>query len=142
VPDGAELPGDELAESVTPGGCCGEAKPELRGDPFDRVLVCGRCQVVTLVDDYVPIPLGERGDVVASGQGGQQHDIHGAGEFAPAAAELAGPDAEELFDAAYTSVRARNRSAYNVSFSALDEVIVTSPGSTGADSCSGGGAVF
>ena len=43
---------------------------------------------------------------------------------------------------AYTSVRARNRSAYKASLSSTGEAIVTSPGAaSAADSCSGAGAV-
>ena len=43
---------------------------------------------------------------------------------------------------AYTSVRARNRSANSASLSATGDAIVTRPGAaTGADSCSGAGAV-
>jgi hypothetical protein len=68
VSHGAELPGDELAEAVAAGGCGGEAEPELRGDRFDGVFVRGGAEVVALVDDDVTLVLGERGDVVASGQ--------------------------------------------------------------------------
>src|SRR5689334_16287622 len=99
VPYGSELPGDELAEPVSAGGCGGEAEPELRGDSLDGVLVGGGAEVVALVDDDVPVPLGECADVVAPGEGGQQRDVHRSGEFAPATAELAGPDAEELLNA-------------------------------------------
>ena len=58
VPDGSELPGDEFAESVTPGRGGGEAEPELRGDAFDRVVVRGGREVVALVDDDVPVAAG------------------------------------------------------------------------------------
>src|SRR5437764_3357341 len=54
--------------------------------------------MVTLVDDDVPVPLGEVGDVVAAGQGGQHRDAHDSAEFAPTTADLPGPDAQELFD--------------------------------------------
>ena len=58
VPDGSELPGDEFAEAVAAGGGGGEAEPELRGDPFDRVVVRGGAEVVALVDDDVPVAPG------------------------------------------------------------------------------------
>ncbi|SNT56700.1 hypothetical protein SAMN05421812_11014 [Asanoa hainanensis] len=99
VPHGAELPGDELAEPVAAGGGGGEPKPELRRDALDGVLVRGGAEVVALVNDYVPVPLGEAGDVVAPCQGWQQGDVHRSGELSPATAELAGADAEELFNA-------------------------------------------
>jgi hypothetical protein len=98
VPHGTELPGDELPEAVAPGGGGGEAEPELRGDRLDGVLVGGGAEVMTLVDDDVPVIVGEGGDVVASGQRRKQRDVDGAGELAPAAAELAGLEAEELRD--------------------------------------------
>ena len=43
----------------------GEPEPELRGDALDGVLVRSGAEVVALVDDDVPIPFRERGDVVA-----------------------------------------------------------------------------
>jgi hypothetical protein len=55
--------------------------------------------VVAFIDDDVPVCAGEIGDVVASGQGGQHRNIDDAAEFASAAADLAGSDAQEVFDA-------------------------------------------
>jgi hypothetical protein len=63
------------------------------------VLVRCGAEAVAFVDDDVPVPLGQGGDVVAPREGGQQRDVHRAGELASAAAELTGLDAEELFDA-------------------------------------------
>jgi hypothetical protein len=63
------------------------------------VLVRRGTEVVAFVDDDVPVPLGQGGDVVAPREGGQQRDVHRAGEFASAAAELTGLDSEELLDA-------------------------------------------
>src|SRR5215207_7927717 len=98
VADGSELPGDELAEAVTPGRCRGEPEPELRADPFDRVLVRGGREMMALVDDDLAVPVGEGGDVVVPGQGGQHRDVDDAAELAPATADLARSDAQELLD--------------------------------------------
>src|SRR5262249_52824447 len=100
VPDGSELPGDEFAEPVAPGGCGGEPEPELCADLLDRVVVCGGREVVAFVDDDLPVAGGEFGDVAAFGEGGEHGDVHDAAELAPAAADLSGSDAEELFDPA------------------------------------------
>jgi len=70
VPGGSELPRDELVEPVTPYGCGREPEPELGTDPFDRVVVGGCREMVTLVDDDMPVSLGEVGDVVASAREG------------------------------------------------------------------------
>jgi hypothetical protein len=42
--------------------------------------------------------VGEFGDVVASGQGGQHGNVDHSGEFMSAAADLSGSDVQELFD--------------------------------------------
>ena len=97
--DGAELPGDQFAESVPARRCGGESEPELRADLLDGVVVGGGREVVALVHDDLPVPAREFGDVVASGQGGQHGDVHDSGESAPAAADLSGTDVQELFDA-------------------------------------------
>ncbi|MFV2088186.1 hypothetical protein [Micromonospora sp. LOL_021] len=65
VPDGSELPGDELAEAVASGG--GEAEPELGGDPFDGVYVRGGGQVVAFVDE-------DQGGGATFGDHGAGHD--------------------------------------------------------------------
>ena len=75
VADRSELPGDEFTESVAAGGCRGEPEPELGADAFDRVVIDGCREMVTFVDDDVPVALGELGDVVASGQGWQHRDV-------------------------------------------------------------------
>ena len=54
--------------------------------------------MVALVCDDQPVPGGETGDVVAAGQGLQGDDVDGAAQLRPAAAELAGLDAEEFGD--------------------------------------------
>jgi hypothetical protein len=58
-----------LAESVASGRCRGESEPELRSDPFHRMLVRGRAEVVAFVDDDVAVPDCEFSDVVTSGEG-------------------------------------------------------------------------
>jgi hypothetical protein len=99
VPDRAELPGDEFAESVTAHRCGGQAEPELRGDVLDRVVVGGCGEVVAFVDDDLTVPVGELRDVVAPGQRGQHRDVHHTTELASTRADLSGADAQELFDA-------------------------------------------
>jgi hypothetical protein len=47
----------------------------------------------------VPIHVGEFGNVIAAGQRRQHRNVHDSAELAPAAADLAGADAEELLDA-------------------------------------------
>lgn len=98
VADGSELPGDEFAEPVAAGGRGGQPEPELRADPLDGVVVRGRREVMAFVDDDVSIAAGEFSDVIMSGQRGQHGDVHDAGEFAPAAADLAGLDAQQVAD--------------------------------------------
>src|SRR5699024_10787549 len=55
-------------------------------------------EVVTLIDNHMPVPPGQLFDVVASGERRQHRDVDDAGELAPAAADLARGYFEEGLD--------------------------------------------
>jgi hypothetical protein len=72
--------------------------PSSGGHLADRVLERRGRYVVALISHDQPVPGRQFPDVVAAGQGLQGDDVDGAAELGAAAAELAGPDSEELGD--------------------------------------------
>jgi hypothetical protein len=98
VSDRAELQGDQVVQLVPSVGRGGEPEPAAGGDLLDGVLERGGGNVVALVDDDEPVPGGQGSDVVAAGQGLQHGDVDDAAGLGPAAAELAGLDAEQVAD--------------------------------------------
>jgi hypothetical protein len=63
------------------------------------VLECFSRHVVTLVHDDQPISSGERGEVVAAGEGLQGGNVDDAGGLGASTAALPGFDAEQVLDA-------------------------------------------
>jgi hypothetical protein len=78
MPDRADMHGDEVVEFVPPVRGGGEAQPAPCGDLPDGILEGSGWHMMALVRDDQPVPGGEAGDVVTTGQGLQGDDIDGA----------------------------------------------------------------
>ena len=98
VPGRSDLPRDEVVELVAPVRSGGKAEPAARRDLPDGVLErCGR-DVVAFVGNHQAVTCSQLADISPPGERLQRDDIDDPAELGPAAAELAGLDAEELAD--------------------------------------------
>src|SRR5262249_18526730 len=70
-----------------------------RGDLPDGVLECRGGDVMAFVGDDKAVAGGQLANVGAPGEGLQRGDVDAPAQLCPAAAELAGLDAQELADA-------------------------------------------